>query len=257
MNELTIYYYEIFLSLKFFATLQKFTFISIEIFQHNFYLIFFKKYLRKKMNSNDLNTPKSNEETCPVPVRDKCIHFKINAEIDVENYEGNLVEFYESNLSEDCMHGDIVTGAKKFLRSLEVYFVNSVWETNEDGKNKLKRHLVQKDLSSSGYCCVPIEVTIKIKDPVTFYENAFKFDDYDEIDFSGIEIDTKYHQNIIRRFTGGKPVHFSRKCFYFLSYNEWDLNKGIFKNFICLQSCVSITNRAGLTKIIRYRESSL
>ena len=179
----------------------------------------------EKLISNGLGKVQANDEEC-LQIRDKCRHFAFDVKVDPEEIDKNLIEFYESNLPEECMHGDIVTGAEKTLRSMEVYFVNCVWETCDEAKRRLKRRLVQKDLSGSGYCCVPIEVTQKIKDPLRFYENAFTFSNYDEIDFSGIQIDTKIHQNVIRQFTGGKQVHFSRKCFYFFSYNEWDSTNG-------------------------------
>ena len=137
-------------------------------------------------------------------------------------------------MSDEAMHGDIITTPEKNLRSMEVYFVNvdlilnTNAENNLKSKNKFKleRHLCQEDLDGSGFCCVPLVVTRKIKDPVKFYENAFTFDNYDEIDFSGIEIDTIIHQELIQRYTGGKFVHQNRKCFYFLNKNEWDSKSG-------------------------------
>ena len=80
---------------------------------------------------------------------------------------------------------------------------------------------------------MPLEVTRRILDPVEFYDGAFTFDNYDEIDFEGIEIDTRLHQGVIKRFTGGRPVDTARLCFYFLSRNEWDSTGGkkyYFKN---------------------------
>ena len=182
------------------------------------------------IETSELKRIQSLNEECDelIPVREKCKHFTIDVKVDTENFDGNLIELYEENLPEDCMHGDIVTGGEKCLRSMEVYFVDCVLlEPTESSKKSMKRCLIQRDPSGSGYCCVPIEVTRKIKDPLKFYENAFSFANYDEIDFSGIQIDTIVHQSVIQQFTGGKPVHPSRKCFYFFSYNEWDSTSGI------------------------------
>lgn len=172
-----------------------------------------------------------------VPIREKCHHYTIYAKVNWNEFSGDILEFYEGHIPYDAMHGDIITTPEKNLRSMEVYFVNvdlaeTLVNPNEEknlkSKNKFKieRHLCQEDLGGSGFCCVPLIVTRKIADPIKFYENAFTFDNYDEIDFSGIEIDTVIHQELIQRYTGGKYVHPNRKCFYFFEFNEWDSKAG-------------------------------
>jgi hypothetical protein len=168
-------------------------------------------------------------------VKEKCRHFKIDKKVDWDTFSSDILEFYEQYIPNEAMHGDIITTPEKHLRSMEVYFVNCVIvELDEKRKKELKKNymmekkLCQEDLTGSGYCCVPLKVSKKIKDPIKFYENSFTFENYDEIDFSGIEIDTEIHQDVIKKFTGGKPVDFTRKCFYFFSNNEWDSTNGIF-----------------------------
>lgn len=145
------------------------------------------------------------------------------------------INSYESRIPNSSKHGDIVTTPEKYSRSLEVYFVNCILEElndetkselSADYKYRLRRRLCQEDQSGSGYCCVPKEITRKLKDPIKFYENAFNFDNYKEKDFSGIDIDTVEHQNMIKTFTGGRAVGNDKQCFYFLENNEWDSTKG-------------------------------
>ena len=141
----------------------------------------------------------------------------------------------------EASHGDMVVLGEKEMcaRSKNVYFVVDSFDDDdgyEDDENEQssqsRRRLVQKERADSGgRCCVPLEVSIRIADPIRFYENAFTFDCYDEVDFEGIEIDTCAHQEIIQRFTANRPVHSSRQCFYFFSRNEWDSSAGIHKIF--------------------------
>lgn len=132
----------------------------------------------------------------------------------------------------EAKHGDIITTPHKYNRSLEVYFVNSVLIELEDNKGfMVERHLCQEDPTDSGYCCVPKDVTKKIKNPLKFYENAFQFKDYTEKDFSGIDIDTDAHQELISSLSGGRKVASEKKCFYFLEYNQWDSSEGNFLKF--------------------------
>lgn len=179
---------------------------------------------------------KENEDyLTKIPIRDKCHHYTVYAKVDWNVFSGDILEFYEQHIPDEAMHGDMITTPEKNLRSMEVYFVNCDLVENKsndlkskNNKYKLVRHLCQEDLGGSGFCCVPICVTRKMKDPIRFYENAFTFDNYDEIDFSGIEIDTAAHQELIQKYTNGKPVHPSRKCFYFFEFNEWDSRSGLF-----------------------------
>lgn len=192
-------------------------------------------------------------------ISSKCKHFKIeviDAETttDDEENDGTIgensstkvkkqpvditeeysVDFYVEHIPDEATHGDIIVIGEKSLRSRNVYFVNcqmtGVDGDDDGGKNiKAKKTLVQKEssvCSKSGRCCVPIEISGKIKDPLKFYENAFTFNKYDEIDFEGIEIDTEFHRDLIKQFTNGKEVDFGRKCFYFFSFNDWDLSSG-------------------------------
>lgn len=145
------------------------------------------------------------------------------------------IKTYDNQIPSYTKHGDIVTTPEKYSRSLEVYFVNckleelddkSKSELNADYKYRLIRTLCQEDQSGSGYCCVPKEITRKLKNPVKFYENAFSFENYKEKDFSGIDIDSVEHQDMIKQFTGGRTVRKDKLCFYFLENNEWDSSRG-------------------------------
>ena len=184
------------------------------------------------------------EENSEFPVREKCERFFLktskhnngkenkNEDEDEDDEEAEFnqinISTYEKLIPDDAFHGDMIVIGEKTLRSLNVYFVNTIVVEDKCSSSKFKliRKLVQKDPTGSGCCCVPNEVACRLKDPIKFYENAFNFDTYDEVDFSGIEIDTKSHQDIIEKFTNGKPVHTSRKCFYFLQFNEWDSSSG-------------------------------
>ncbi len=168
-------------------------------------------------------------------IREKCHHYSIDAKVDWNTFNGDILEFYEMYIPDDAMHGDIVTTSEKFLRSMEVYFVNAVLvelddaakkEKNYEYNYKLVRRLCQEDLDGSGYCCVPKVITSKMSEPIKFYENSFTFDNYDEIDFAGIDVDTEVHQELIKRYTGGRGVDFGRKCFWLFSNNEWDSSCG-------------------------------
>lgn len=170
-------------------------------------------------------------------IREKCHHFQVDAKVNWDTFSSDILNFYEMYIPDDAKHGDIITTSEKYLRSMEVYFVNSILiELDEKTKNenngeynyKLVRRLCQEDLGGSGYCCVPKAITNKLPDPIKFYENSFTFDNYDEIDFAGIDIDTGVHQELIKGYTGGKPVDLSRKCFWLFSNNEWDSTSGMF-----------------------------
>lgn len=152
----------------------------------------------------------------------RCRHFKCDS----------------AEVPDEAAHGDmVIVGEKKVSgRSRNVFFVcESSCEEESTCRGRNEPSLVQKERAAApesptgdGRCCVPLEVTVRLPDPVEFYEGAFTFDAYDEIDFEGIEIDTRVHQHVIRRFTGGRPVDVSRVCFYFLSRNEWDSSGGNF-----------------------------
>ena len=168
-------------------------------------------------------------------IRDKCRHYQIDAKVDWDTFNADILNFYEMYIPDEAMHGDVIVTPQKNFRSMEVYFVNcalveldeqSRREKNYEYNYKLVRRLCQEDLSGSGYCCVPKEITNTLQDPIKFYENSLTFDNYDEIDFAGIDVDTRIHQDLIRTFTGGRPVDFSRKCFWFFEYNEWDSTSG-------------------------------
>jgi hypothetical protein len=192
------------------------------------------------------------EENSEIPVREKCERFylksikhKVEEEQDKEkenakkedeeeeeeeidlNIASNLAS-YEKILPDEALHGDMVIIGPKCLRSLNVFFVNCIIVEDKCSMSKFRliRKLIQKDSSGSGCTCVPIEVTSRISNPIRFYENAFNFENYDEVDFSGIELDTREHRAVIEKFTNGKVIHSSRKCFYFLSFNEWDSSSG-------------------------------
>ena len=170
-------------------------------------------------------------------IREKCQHYSIKAKVNWDKFSSDILEFYQQYIPDDAKHGDIITTSDKYLRSMEVYFVNSsLVELDDEAKQqnnneynyKLVRTLCQEDLSGEGYCCVPKQVTIKMVDPIIFYENSFTFDNYDEIDFSGIDLDTEVHQELIQTFTNGRPVDLSRKCFWLFANNEWDSSSGKF-----------------------------
>ena len=180
-----------------------------------------------KSNPSDLEIYYETEPEFSNFLNEKCRHHKITATVDWNTFSGDILEFYQELVPAEAKHGDIITTSVKNLRSMEVYFVNCfIIELEANKRFKLVKQLLQEDPSGSGYCCVPLEIAKKIADPVKFYENAFTFDNYDEVDFSGIEIDTELHQDVIKRFTGGKLVSPNRKCFYFFSNNEWDSTCG-------------------------------
>lgn len=197
------------------------------------------------------------EENTEFPVREKCQRFYLKTikqneentqekedetEEDGEEIDTNIpanLASYEKILSDEAMHGDMIIIGPKMLRSLNVFFVNCIIVEDKCSVSKFRliRKLIQKDSSGSGCTCVPVEVTARISNPMKFYENAFNFENYDEVDFAGIEIDTKEHRAVIEKFTDGKTVHSTRKCFYFLSFNEWDSSSGKFKVISLLHSC--------------------
>jgi hypothetical protein len=177
-------------------------------------------------------------------VNTECRFFSIDVEID----EDQGLRAYDKYIPKEAKHGDMIKTSTKYLRSLEVYFVNSTLieldpTVNSGYKCKLIRELCQEDTTGSGYCSVPKVVTRKIKNPIKFYEGAFDFfEDYSEIDFTGIDIDTVAHQELLKEFTGGRSVSADKECFYFLSGTESDPTKGklkflfsiIFNILICL-----------------------
>jgi hypothetical protein len=168
-----------------------------------------------------------------VQVRNQCKQFKIDLKLNnshfVESSDDSLVHSFSHLIPSEANHGDLVVIGEKNMRSKNVYFVNCiVSKSDNSSKPMVSKTLARKDTGASGYGCVPIDVTCRIKNPLVFYENAFTFDNYDEIDFSGIEIDTEFHQEVIQKFTNGKPVDWERKCFYFFSFNEWNTSGGMF-----------------------------
>jgi hypothetical protein len=114
--------------------------------------------------------------------KEKCSHYYIDELEGFETLNEESLAQYESYLPAQVTHGDIVIIGEKKLRSLNIFFVNVVYTS--DG-SYYKRQLMQSDPSQSGYCCVPVEVSRKIRDPLRFFEDAFNFNNYDEVDFSG------------------------------------------------------------------------
>ena len=149
--------------------------------------------------------------------KERCNHFEVILDEQSELSMSELLPMCEKKIPKEAKHGDIIY-VKKFLKSLDVFFLDCILDNNG---HVVEKHLTQSDSYETGCCSVPIDVTCKIKDPISFYSGAFKFSDYNDDDFLGIEIDTVVHQDIIKRFTGGKPVAESRKCFYFHAFNQW------------------------------------
>lgn len=156
--------------------------------------------------------------------KERCKHYLINLEDLSELSMSEILPICESKIPTEAKHGDIVY-TEKFLQSLDVFFVDCTFD--ENGK-VIEKCLRQHDLEDTGCCSVPIEVTCKIADPIKFYENSFKFSDYDEKDFMGIEIDTEIHQKLIQFYTDGKAIHKSRKCMYFHVQNQWADTPGMY-----------------------------
>ena len=80
---------------------------------------------------------------------------------------------------------------------------------------------------------MPLKVTRKLNNPVEFYEDSFNFDnEYSEADFGGIVISGVCHQELLMSFSGNRPIGINKELHYFLSFNEWDYEKGklIFKS---------------------------
>jgi hypothetical protein len=138
---------------------------------------------------------------------EKCQHFKVK-------------ELKDSNIPIEAKHGDMIVGPVKNLRSMEVYFVTIT--------TKGDKQLIQQDTTSSGYCSVPLKITQFIENPISFYNDAFNYDQWSETDFLGFEIDAKKHKNAISQYTNGRIVNENRKLFYFVSDNEWDIETGLF-----------------------------
>ncbi|CAF0947658.1 unnamed protein product [Brachionus calyciflorus] len=146
----------------------------------------------------------------------QCRHFFIN-----QNYNPDTnvskQDFYSSFIPNDVKHGDMLVCGEKDLRSMNIFYYDSS-----------TKKLVQKDPSGSGYTCVPLEITKSITNPIEFYQDAFKFNGYDEIDFLGIELDAQVHQDLVKEFTNGRQVSFDKTLFYFLTDNEWESEAGLF-----------------------------
>lgn len=159
--------------------------------------------------------------------KEKCSHYYMDTIEGYEELSGKNLSVYETYLPKQVAHGDIIIIGEKKLRSLNIFFVNVIFTSSIDRKY-FKRELVQSDPSQSGYCCVPLDVSKRLRDPLKYYQDAFNFNNYDEIDFSGIEIDPKVHEPLIKKFTNGKRVAYNRKLFYFLSNNDWDSSSGMF-----------------------------
>lgn len=144
----------------------------------------------------------------------KCQRFKININFDPD-LELSRQDFYSQFIPNEARHGDMVVCGEKDLRSMNIFYLNEE-----------KKKLVQKDPTGSGYTCVPLEITKKILDPIEFYKTAFEFDDYQEIDFYGIEIDPTVHDCLIKNLTNGRSVANDKVIYYFFDENEWDQGRG-------------------------------
>ena len=161
----------------------------------------------------------------------ECQRHSLDFDIDFEKE----LNFYDKFIPDGAKHGDMIIAGKKQLRSMEIYYVKSdiieIPEADEmftkGFRFKVVNRLCQEDESGSGYTNVPKEVTSRLKNPITFYENSFKFDDYAEIDFGGFKIDTEAHQDLIQTFTNGRPVSYDKECSFLLDGNEWG-DKGKF-----------------------------
>jgi hypothetical protein len=149
--------------------------------------------------------------------KERCKHFEVELEEQSELSMSELLPICEKKIPKAAKHGDIIY-TQKFLKSLDVFFLDCIYDING---GLVEKRLTQTDFYETGCCSVPIDVTRKINDPIYFYEGAFKFSDYNDEDFIGIEIDTDLHQELIKRYTGGKTVHRTRKCFYFTTVSEW------------------------------------
>ena len=147
----------------------------------------------------------------------KCKHFEVELEQQSDLSMSELLPMCEKKIPNEAKHGDIIY-VKKFLKSLDVFFLDC---TEDSNGFLIEKRLTQTDSLQTGCCSVPIDVTRKIKDPVYFYCGAFNFSDYTDDDFLGIEIDATVHDELVKRFTGGKSVSKSHRCFYFHAPNEW------------------------------------
>jgi hypothetical protein len=151
-------------------------------------------------------------------LKERCKHYEVELEEQSELSMSELLPICEKKIPNEAKHGDIIF-VKKFLKSLDVFFLDCTEDLNGF---IVEKRLTQTDSFENGCCSVPLDVTRKIKDPIHFYSKAFKFSDYTDDDFLGIEIDPYVHDNLIRRYTGGKSLNDKTlKCFYFHTPNEW------------------------------------
>ncbi|RNA40504.1 hypothetical protein BpHYR1_001649 [Brachionus plicatilis] len=149
-------------------------------------------------------------------VGQKCQRF-VNDQIYDPDMDLSMKNFCSQFIPDEARHGDMLVCGEKDLRSMNIFFLNGE-----------SRNLVQKDPTGSGYTCVPLEITRKIPDPIEFYNGAFNFKNYEEIDFYGIEIDPLAHNNLIKSLTNGRSAAGHKILYYFFDENEWEQGRGVF-----------------------------
>ena len=156
---------------------------------------------------------------------------------------GPREQSYARYLPEDACHGDLVVIGAKRLRSSNVYIVHKQPTSGADSAMRLIYGQLSMPTttasstttttktaptSKSNQCCVPLEVSMHMSDPLAFYADAFHFATYDDVDFLGIELDPLLHgERVVSRFTH-LPVAANRRLVYLLDNNEWDSRAGLF-----------------------------
>lgn len=128
----------------------------------------------------------------------------------------------QSEILKKASHGDLVIASDGDLRSLGVKFVLGL---AADG-SPCKKKLIQKDETGSGYCDVPVEITMHFDDPVSRYLPVLSLKAPDgaqvlEEDWNAIQLDAERHQKLLQAQTGGKEVATGRQVLYFVGNPEY------------------------------------
>lgn len=126
--------------------------------------------------------------------------------------DGNELEILKK-----ASHGDLVVFADGELRSLGVRFVLA-WAA--DGSTRKKR-LIQKDETGSGYCDVPVEITMHFDDPVGSFLPVLRVkmpggEKLGDDDWNAIQLHAEKHQSLLQAQTGGKEVSSGRRVVFFV-----------------------------------------
>ncbi len=127
-------------------------------------------------------------------------------------------------------HGDvfIIENEQNDFKNAQIKYLCVCEETNS-------RKLLDSKLTANNINFIPLEITSKFhfeNNLIKNYDKLFKLLKKYKTIYKAIELDAKIHENILKKWTGDRPVHETRQCFYFFVDPDEPENTDIDDNII-------------------------